>query len=45
MYDKLGLQFEDDRETTERHDAFTSRPFGVHKSDEFDDEKSCIALH
>jgi hypothetical protein len=38
MYDKLGLQEEDERETSARQDAFTSRPFGVRRSDEFDDE-------
>jgi hypothetical protein len=33
MYDKLGLQEEDERETSAREDAF-----GVRRSDEFDDE-------
>jgi hypothetical protein len=40
MYDRLGLLTEDERETTERQDAFT--PFGVRRSDEFDDETAAL---
>jgi hypothetical protein len=42
MFDWLGLLVEDERETTQRRDAFTSRPFGARRSDEFDDETAAL---
>jgi hypothetical protein len=42
LYDRLGLLAEDERETTESQDAFTSRSFGVRGSDEFDDETAAL---
>jgi hypothetical protein len=42
LYDRLGLLAEDERETTERQDAFTSRSFGVRGSDELDDETAAL---